>query len=442
MKGSFKILLGLVILFCCTSALAQASYSFKGQATKRIKFELIGNLIVIPIEVNGVTLSFILDTGVSKPILFNISEMDSVGLKNIKSFYLYGLGGDGRIEALKSTQNIFKIGNARLQNKDLYVVYDQSINFTPRLGVLIHGIIGYDIFKDFIVEINYSSKFIRLYKRQTFHRELTKWNRLDLELYNKKPYLKTSIVNGGNKIYVKLLIDTGSGDALWLFKNYEQGIEPNQDKVFNDFLGKGLSGSIYGLRSKIEVFNFGTYRFENANVAYPDSMSIDTSMIYKGRNGSLGGDILKRFNYYIDYQGGQIFFRRNKNFKDPFTYNNSGIVIEHNGIMFVKESIQLKSQQRSTEYSTVRIDPVVRYITRIQPVYQIVEVRPTSNAYKKGIRKGDVLIAVNNRLAYEYNLEDINKIFHDRTGKTIRLRIKRNGTEMVFKFELDDVFER
>jgi hypothetical protein len=368
--------------------------------------------------------------------------MDSVGLKNIKSFYLYGLGGDGRIEALKSTQNIFKIGNARLQNKDLYVVYDQSINFTPRLGVLIHGIIGYDIFKDFIVEINYSSKFIRLYKRQTFHRELTKWNRLDLELYNKKPYLKTSIVNGGNKIYVKLLIDTGSGDALWLFKNYEQGIEPNQDKVFNDFLGKGLSGSIYGLRSKIEVFNFGTYRFENANVAYPDSMSIDTSMIYKGRNGSLGGDILKRFNYYIDYQGGQIFFRRNKNFKDPFTYNNSGIVIEHNGIMFVKESIQLKSQQRSTEYSTVRIDPVVRYITRIQPVYQIVEVRPTSNAYKKGIRKGDVLIAVNNRLAYEYNLEDINKIFHDRKGKTIRLRIKRNGTEMVFKFELDDVFER
>ena len=38
---------------------------------KAPNFKLINNLIIIPVEVNGVTLSFLLDTGVSKPIIFN-----------------------------------------------------------------------------------------------------------------------------------------------------------------------------------------------------------------------------------------------------------------------------------------------------------------------------------------------------------------------------------
>ena len=35
----------------------------------KIRFQLINNLIIIPVEVNGVILSFILDTGVSRPII-------------------------------------------------------------------------------------------------------------------------------------------------------------------------------------------------------------------------------------------------------------------------------------------------------------------------------------------------------------------------------------
>jgi hypothetical protein len=63
---------------------AQGTSVLKGDTSEKIRFELIGDLIVIPIEVNNVLLSFILDTGVSKPILFNISEIDAVGLNNRK----------------------------------------------------------------------------------------------------------------------------------------------------------------------------------------------------------------------------------------------------------------------------------------------------------------------------------------------------------------------
>jgi hypothetical protein len=108
----------------------------------KIYFEFINNLIIIPLEVNNVTLSFILDTGVSRPILFNLTERDSLDLKDTQTFYLHGLGGDGQLKTLKSSYNRFKIGNAVSTNQDLYVVYDETINFTSRLGVLVHGILA------------------------------------------------------------------------------------------------------------------------------------------------------------------------------------------------------------------------------------------------------------------------------------------------------------
>ena len=140
---------------------AQGKFFLKEDVSKKIEFQFINNLIIVPIEINGVKLSFVLDTGVSKPILFNLSENDSLDLKNVKTFYLHGLGGDGKVQAIKSSYNKLKIGDAIGLKQDIYVVLDSQINFTSRLGVLVHGIIGYNIFKDFVVEINYRSKYIR-----------------------------------------------------------------------------------------------------------------------------------------------------------------------------------------------------------------------------------------------------------------------------------------
>jgi len=62
---------------------------------------------------------------------------------------------------LQITQSLLE--EAVTLNQDLFAIIDASINFAPSLGIPIHGIIGYDIFKDFVVEINYSRKFIKLY---------------------------------------------------------------------------------------------------------------------------------------------------------------------------------------------------------------------------------------------------------------------------------------
>ncbi|WP_299115183.1 aspartyl protease family protein [uncultured Winogradskyella sp.] len=445
-----RLLLRYLILcfFAVNSSLliAQDSFFLKGEVSHKIDFEFTSNLIIIPVEINGVTLSFVLDSGVSKPILFNLDERDSLDLKNTKSFYLHGLGGDGRIKAIKSSHNRFKIGNAVSVNKDLYVVFDKSINFTPRLGVLVHGIIGYDVFKDFVVEINYMSRYIRLHKTQTFKpKSSKKWRTIPVSIYRNKPYLDAKITINEDEKPVKLLIDTGSGDALWLFENKNEGFVPKKDLFFEDYLGKGLSGSVYGSRSKANSFSLSDFNLNDVNVAFPDSNYVQAARAYKERSGSLGGNILKRFNLFFDYNNKKLHLKKNRFFKEPFTYNNSGVVLEHHGTMFVREQISMSpsnDKKTNTDFNAVRIDFSVKHIMVLKPVYKIVELRSSSNAFASGLRVGDILISINGRYAYDYKLPELNEIFHGKTGKSIKLRVERNGEDKTFKFKLDNAFKK
>src|SRR5690606_5249212 len=103
-------------------------------------------LIIIPVEINGIELSFILDTGVNKTIIFNFLNIsDSLQIKNTETIFLRGLGEGEAIKALKSTQNISKIGDAINIDQELYAVLNSNLNFAPRLGFPLHGIIGYDL---------------------------------------------------------------------------------------------------------------------------------------------------------------------------------------------------------------------------------------------------------------------------------------------------------
>lgn len=234
-----KKLLTLILLFFCLSNMSFSQGKFIIQNKKhsdKIKFKFINNLIIIPVEINGVELSFLLDTGVSKPIIFNfLNVSDTLKIKNTEKIYLRGLGGGESVAAFKSKNNIFKIGDAIKLNQELYAVYGANLNFAPRLGVPVHGILGFDLFKDFVVEINYSNKYIRLTEPQNFnYKNCRKCERLHLEFYNNKPYLNAKVEINKKEIPVKLLIDTGGSDALWLFEDDSLGLVSNE-KYFNDF---------------------------------------------------------------------------------------------------------------------------------------------------------------------------------------------------------------
>jgi len=411
-------------------------------ASHKIKFQLINNLIVFPVEVNGVELSFLLDTGVSKTIIFNsLQGIDTLRVNDTEKIFLRGLGDGQPIEAIKSRKNLFKIGDAINVNQTLYVIFDTSMDFAPRLGVPIHGIIGYDLFKDFVVELNYASKYIKLFDTSKYQEKLCKsCQKMDLEFYNSKPYLTAELEVNDKRTPIKLLIDSGGSDALWLFEDQEKQIGPKENNYFEDFLGSGLSGSIYGKRSKISRLYLKSFVFEDVNVAYPDSASIHYARKFVDRNGSISSELLKRFNLRFDYGRGSLILRKNGNFKNPFSYNKSGITIEYGDVRLVKERERNKYEDSDTT-ENIPIIVVTTFKYSFKPAFTIVQLRRNSPAHKAGLQLGDVILTINNHQSYEFTLQEMLEHFYGKNGKKIKLRIDRDGRMLNFEFRLEPLLK-
>ncbi len=439
-----KVTLLVFGLIAITNSYSQGEFNIPSQDSDKIRFQLIGNLIIIPVQLNGVELSFVLDTGVSKPILFNLANIDSLQINKVETKFLRGLGGGDPVEAIKSKHNFLKIGNALNINQDIYVVFDSSINFTPRLGTPIHGIIGYDLFKNFIVEINYASKYIVLHKPEKYkYKERKNSETFDLMLHNKKPYIAGEVNVGSEYIPVNLLMDAGSSDALWIFENETKGLLPSERMYFDDFLGKGLSGYIYGKRTKIKSFRLKKFELNDVNTAFPDSTSISIAAKNTERNGSISGEMLKRFNMIVDYRNGKLTLKKNKHFGAPFSYDKSGIIIEQNGVILVKE----REGRSGLGYNdkdnfNVHVETITHYKLAVKPAYTIVEIRKDSPAEKVGLLVGDIILRINSKDTHTLKLQNVISYFKSKSGKIINLKIDRNGEIMHFEFRLEDVFKQ
>ncbi|MEM7381472.1 MAG: aspartyl protease family protein [Bacteroidota bacterium] len=417
----------------------------EGQKVQKVRFELINNLVIIPMEVNGAKLSFILDSGVNKPLLFSLSDQDSIQLNNVSEITIKGLGEGEPLKALRSRGNIFQLKNIRNFNQQLYVVLDKSMNFSPTLGIPIHGIIGYDLFRDFVVDINYNTKVIKFYDPQHYKPKHSKKSQtLPISILKNKSYLQGKVaLNGKKDIPVKLLVDTGSSDAVWLFKDTIRGIGI-PDKYYDDFLGKGLNGDIFGKRTKLNNIAIGNFVLNDAKAAFPNMASFSAVKDLGDRNGSVGGEVLKRFNITFNYPKNEITLRKNGNFNKPFHYNMSGIELQHNGLRYIAERIaDARGVVKNDEEAFGNVQILMENRTRVSLVPEIVVsgIRAGSPAAEAGLKEGDVVLAVNGRMVHEFKLQEIMKMINEREGKKIRLLSERYNKDLLFSFVLKEVFK-
>jgi hypothetical protein len=414
-----------------------------GQKFQKIKFELINNLMIIPIEVNGSELSFILDSGVGKPILFNLTDQDSIQINNVSEITIKGLGDGEPIKALNSLDNNFKLGNIKNRAQQLYVVLDKDMNFSPTLGIPIHGIIGYDLFRDFVVDINYGNKTIKFYDPNSYkYKEGRKGETLPLTIIGNKAYVDGEVYfNDVKNIPVKMLMDTGSSDAIWLFESDEIEIP---EKNYEDFLGKGLSGNIFGKRTMVNKIKIGNYILKDAKVAFPNLESFNDFKNLGDRNGSIGGELLKRFNIVFDYPKNKITIRKNGNFDKPFHYNMSGIELQHDGLRYVAESIaDARGVVKNNEKSFGDVQILFENKTRLSLVPEIVVsgIRAGSPAETAGLQEGDVILAVNGKSVHSFKLQEIMHLLNEIEGKRIKVLIERYHSDLLFSYVLKNMFK-
>ncbi|SCY26053.1 hypothetical protein SAMN02927916_1647 [Flavobacterium anhuiense] len=439
MKKYIVLFFGLFLPFLL---FGQGDFLLENNATKAtIPFKLINNLVFIPIKVNGVELNFLLDSGVEETILFSMEEKQEVSFNNVEKIKLRGLGSEEEIEGLKSTKNILETHGLKSNDHMVFIILDQSFNLSSHIGIPVNGIIGHKFFRNNYVEVNYQKRKIIVHaKNNKFEEKLNKKFRMvPITVEKSKPYIMTTATVNNEEIPAKLLIDIGNSDAFWVFENDKIKL-PN--KNFPDFLGKGFSGDIEGHRAKIDKFSIDEFDFKKPIVSFPDSASIRNVKMVPGRIGSVGGEVLKRFTLVLDYKGKKLYLKKNSKFGEPFTYNKSGITVQHNGLQWVQETVHLETVRVASSMDELQEKEKnsnnFKYKFALKPVYEIVNVRKNSAAEKCGLLKGDIIISINKTQPYKYTLQQINNLLKSEDDIWINIEVERNSVVLKFRFRLED----
>jgi len=406
-----------------------------------IPFELTHNLIIVDVHFNGTPLKMILDTGASNNIIFSVSDNDSLIMKNVVKIRISGVGNNESIEGYLSKNNKLTIKEYKKNDFEAVFATNHNINIVNKLGITINGILGSSFFKDNLVEINYQTKKIVIQKKnaKTLKKITRKYNSAKVEINNNRPYilLNTKINNYYHSL--SLLFDTGLGDGLWLFEN--DTIQCNSN-FFIDFLGRGLTGDITGKKSRVEEVYLEHLVLQNVLVSYPQINFFDEMKMLKSRNGSLGGEITKRFNWFLDYQNQTFYYKKNTLFDLPFEYNMSGIEVQHVGSQWVKKEIRENSSNGSINANEFIIDNSnlrFNYKYELKPIFEVYMVRENSPAAKAGIQKGDKIVKINNKTSQYLNIQNITNLFQSENGKLIKITVDRNGTIIDYKFNLEKI---
>ena len=409
----------LLFMFCSTANEAMAQNSsihlqFKKSRVKKvdIRFKMIHNLMIIPVFINGSdTLHFILDTGVSHTMITSMKGADGISFNFAREIDLFGLGSGGELKAFHSFGNVVELPGIIGFNHNVIILKEEFDYLSQGLGTNINGLMGYDVFDSFTVEIDYKDKKITLYDPKYFRERqreklLKKFEIIDMEIYRRKPYINATVIDENNhSLDANLLVDSGASSAVSLFQSSDNKLEIPENSMYS-FIGVGLSGDIYGYIGRVKRLVIGSYKFKKPLVTYPDETSVQISDNDNDRNGSLGADILNRFTVVFDYHGSQMFIRPNSNFKNEFRYNLSGIDVT---------------------------TPIPDF-----PLFEITKVRKGSPAWIAGLEEGDQIMSINGLDTSEYTLSNIVQMLQSRAGKKLTVGIRREDQIFSAKFTLED----
>ena len=395
-----------VLLFTlCLLLFADIKAASKSKVISSIPFEMVGSYVVIHVKINDSSpLNLILDSGIRNTIITELQEGDRISLNYSDVRDLMGLGGGAHLEAYSSNYNTLKIGKLKMDSKTVFVLKEDAFNLSKQTGTKINGLIGVDFFQEYIVEINYTNKRIYFYDRNLFFTPKG-FEVLPLTIEGQKIFVELSVLEADSvKRNVKMLIDSGAELNAW-FQTFKAESVHLPQKTIPGTIGQGLNGEIKGRIGRIPQIFLGSYCLKNSIVAFPDSVCIADIIGSSNRDGTIGSQILSRFNYFIDYQQKLFYFKPNGNFVNKFTYNIAGIEV-------------------------AQIFPFL-------PQTEVWKVWDNSPAAKAGIQLGDQIVEVNGKRAFELNINEIKNIFQTPSKYPLRISISRDNKEISLKIDMN-----
>ncbi len=273
-----------------------------------IPIETDHNKTIVPVTLGGRRLRLILDTGHASDgiLIFNRDKIDTDALGPSVAATVPGAGSGTGSNALVFERARFEVGAVAFTNQRAVVLADNPFKAFPN-----DGVIGYSLLGHYAVELDYDRSVMRLHDPDRFSAQ-PGWEALPIYFKNNRiPWLEVTIATRDEPpVRLAAYIDFASSEALELLTRDANRF--SLPAAMNErYLGRGLSGDIYGHEGTINRMRLGSHELKNVVVAIVPAAIRSRQ---EGADAVVGNNALRRFNVIFDYANHKLHIRPNSHF--------------------------------------------------------------------------------------------------------------------------------
>ena len=317
-------------LWCGRAAVQQQQRS-PGGGTSRDPVRAVANRhIILKVSVNrSRPLSFVLDTGANSAIIrMSVAKELHLALQGSVNATGAGAGSQAGSRVEDATWSL--VGLERFTQPVSLAL--PLPDLPSALGRDVDGIVGGEFIKQFVVELDYQARLIRLHNRATFAYQ-GRGEVLPLDLNsNGHPVVKAIVTPAaGTPLEQRFLLDIGSGLALALHSPFviEQRLLDSPSPTIRVIGTAGAGGRSVGRLGRVAALQIGSFTIKNPITLF----SQDQAGAFANRSlaGNIGAQIASRFRTFLDYGRRRIILEPSPTFAEPFDRAFSGIALRAEG---------------------------------------------------------------------------------------------------------------
>ena len=298
-----KIWLVFAFIALASAALADPPCQIAdGKASTTVPFVFSTNHVFVMAFVNGKgPFQFVLDSGAERNVL-DTSLLRSLNLKTRGKFHINGTGPQS-VPSSQTENCVIQIGDATLPEQK-FITYDFS-GLKKLASTDISGVLGRNVFRDFVVKVDYGIPQIVLTLPAKFvYSGAGTILPLSFDQYH-TPQIDGSVDGFAGKFN----IDTGFNDPLLLYAPFVQ-----KNGMQAKYAAQGQASKVVGAggSAKIQIAPALPFQFGGFSVTLGVEMSVELSGVTTDKDaaGQIGNQLLQYFNPTFDYSHNRIIFEQ------------------------------------------------------------------------------------------------------------------------------------
>jgi hypothetical protein len=370
-------------------------YATSAVRAQTVTLQYSDTRLYIPVTVpNAGEQWFILDTGASGTVV-DAGLAARMGLHTSDTTRTTGVGRNTVAQSI-APRTHFVVGSASLDVEHPVVMPIDSL-LRPYTGRAAPGIIGAQLFREHVVDIDFDSKTVTLHDPATY-RYKGPGTVVPITFMGDLPVVKAQLIMWKDQLVpLTLVVDLGAKATLLLTEQFAarthmlDSISPTVSSV----LGAGVGGETRYRFARLRALSMTRGARDVNTTDFIAGFSQDNTLRSDAYDGLLGAGFLEGYRVIFDYSRGSIIFEARKTLPSR-EFDMSGIYWMDAG-------------------------------TGATHRYVIHSMNGGSAASRAGLRTGDALVSANGIDASHWTLSDLRDLLRSRAGTTIPLVVDRKG---------------